>query len=245
MRLQYTEPLLLLFCLIGLVGWLRVRRSKGSVLVGLGLLGFFVCSWPPFDWLLSRPLEIWYPKRPFDPSARPQAIVVLSAYVESPTQARPYSLPDVDTYKRCEFAAWLYRHWQPLPVLACGGRARNRDEPYSVTMRRALERAGIPPGMLWTEERSHSTHENAIWGAQVLRLHGISSIALVVDATSMPRASASFRKAGIEVWPTPSEFREFESLQDELLPSWKAVRHNEVTLHESVGLAWYWLHGWI
>ncbi len=233
------------FCLVGLIGWIRLRRTKGAWLLGLGLLGLFIFSWPPVDWLLSRPLEIWYPVRPFNAAAHPQAIVVLSAYVDPPIYARPYPLLDFQTYQRCEFAAWLYRHWQAVPVLACGGRARSGDEPYSVSMRRALEQEGIPASMLWTEERSRSTHENAVWAAEILRHHGVARIALVVDATSMPRAAASFRKLGIEVWPAPSEFRELQSLRNELLPSWRAVRHNEVTLHETVALAWYWLHGWI
>ena len=243
--MRYIEPLLALTCLLTLAGWIGVRRHKSSRLVELGLLGFFIVSWPPIDWLISRPLEISYPIQPFDPSSHPEAIVVLSSYVDPPIYERPYSLLDFQTFERCEFAVWLYRHWKPMPVLACGGRAKNTGEPYSATMREFLVQAGVPAVMIWTEERSNSTHENAVFGAQVLHLHGVTRIALVVDATSMPRAAASFRKAGIEVVPAVSEFRQLQSLHDELLPSWKAVRHNEVTLHETVALAWYWLHGWI
>ena len=243
--MSYTEPLLAVFCVLSFIGLIRLRQRKGSLLAGLGLLGLFVLSWPPFDWLLSRPLEIWYPIRPFQISIHSQAIVVLGSAVERPVYERPYALPDHETYQRCEFAARLYSRWQPLPVLACGGRGGKDQEPYSKTMRLLLERAGVSPNMIWTEERSRSTHENAVFGAQILHQHGIRSVVLVVDASSMPRAAASFRKAGIDVVPAPSAFRELGSFADEIFPSWRAVRQNEITLHETVGLAWYWLHGWI
>jgi uncharacterized SAM-binding protein YcdF (DUF218 family) len=242
--MTYIQPLLLAFLTIALIGLLRQRYGKRSALPMLGVLGFLVISWPPLDWLLSRPLEAQYPIQPFPPASA-QAIVVLGSAVSPPIYERPYSLPDRDTYRRCEFAAWLYRRWQPLPVLACGGPGANSEPPTSLTMRRLLERAGVPEAMIWTEERSHSTHENAHFGADVLRKHGIGRIALVVEARSMLRAQACFRKEGIAVVPAPCEFRELESPLDEFIPSWKAVSRNETTLHETLGLAWYWLRGWI
>jgi uncharacterized SAM-binding protein YcdF (DUF218 family) len=112
-------------------------------------------------------------------------------------------------------------------------------------MRGLLERAGVPETMIWTEDRSRSTHENAVFGAGVLRSHGVRRIALVVNARSMLRAAACFRKQGIDVVPAPCAFRDFGALSTELLPGWKAVRENEETLHETLGLAWYWAHRWI
>ena len=99
--------------------------------------------------------------------------------------------------------------------------------------------------MIWTEERSRSTHENALFSGEILVAHHIDQIALVVEASSMPRAAASFRKIGIQVQPAPSEFRQLGPLGEDILPSWKAVGHNELTLHEFVGLGWYAVRGWI
>ena len=242
--MTYTEPLLLLFFAIGLVGLIFRPRGK-ALLLKVGLLGAFIISWPPVDWLFSRPLEAGYPIRSVPAPGPAQAIVVFSSMVERPIPGRPYPLPDYQTFKRCEYAAWLYGHWPSLPVLACGGRGGKRQPAYAVTMRRLLERAGVPGDMIWTEERSRSTHENARFGAEVLRAHGVATVILVVDASSMPRAAACFRNAGINALPAPSEFRELGSLQDELLPSWESIRRNEVTLHEMVGIVWYWLRGWI
>jgi uncharacterized SAM-binding protein YcdF (DUF218 family) len=130
-------------------------------------------------------------------------------------------------------------------VVACGGLAVKAKQPLSVTMRELLQRAGVPDAMIWTEERSRTTHENAVFAADILRKHGISTIALVVEAQAMPRAEACFRKEGINVIPAPCEFIQFESPLEEFMPSWLAIQRNEGTLHEALGLAWYKLRGWI
>jgi uncharacterized SAM-binding protein YcdF (DUF218 family) len=243
--MTYIQPLSLIFLTMTLIGLLRLRHCKGSWLAISGILGLLLLSWPPVDWLVSRPLEGWYPIRPF-PGAPAQAIVVLSSAVSPPMYQRPYPLPDRETYQRCEYAAWLHTHWQPLPVLACGGRGTTRAaQPGAVTMRQLLQQAGVPDSMIWIEQRSSSTHENAVFGAEILRQHSIKRIALVVEAQSMARAEACFRKQGIEVVPAPCEFLEFSFHLEEFLPNWKTIGRNEGSLHEIVGLAWYWLRGWM
>jgi uncharacterized SAM-binding protein YcdF (DUF218 family) len=240
--MTYTQPLILLFTGVALVGLARLRHCKGFAIPTLAVLGLLLLSWPPVDWLLSRPLERPYPVRPFQPEPA-EVIVVLASDVRPPQYDRPYPLPDHETYARCEYAAWLYHHWRPLPVLACGGGGRAHS--FAATMRQLLQRAGVPETMIWTEETSRSTHESAVYGTEILRKHGVGRIALVVEAQSMLRAAACFRKQGVTVVPAPSEFRTLGPLSEELLPGWKAILRNEVTLHETVGLAWYRLRGWI
>jgi uncharacterized SAM-binding protein YcdF (DUF218 family) len=241
-RMTYIQPLTSGFLFLSLMGLVLVHRDKKPGLLTIGLSGLVLISWPPADWLFSRPLEVWYPIEAL-PTAPAQAIVVLSSSVDPPHYERPYPLPGRETYERCAFAAWLHRHWQPLPVLACGGSGESGELPFSLTMRSLLRGAGVPEDMIWTEERSRSTHENAVYGAEILRRHGIHSIVLVVDARSMPRAGACFRKQGFVVVPAPSSFCEFDPR--EWMPSWKAIETNELTLHETLGMAWYRLRGWI
>ena len=242
--MTYTQPLLLASFTIILIGLLRLRHSKGVWLPLAGMLALLLFAWPPVDWLLSRPLENRYSKRPFQ--AKPtEAIVVLAAGVTPARNYRPFAVPDEETFERCEFAAWLYKNWQGVPVLASGGPGRSGARPFASTMRELLLQSGVPTDMIWTEEHSQSTHENALYSAEILRQHGVHNIALVVEAQSMPRAEATFRKQGLFVVPAPSEFRHFGSLADELIPSWRAIQRNEITLHEVLGLAWYWLHSWV
>lgn len=241
--MTYIQPLLLICIVLMLTGLLLIRFTKGKYVVWAGVLALFLISWPPIDWLLSQSLEARYGTRPFQPPPNLQAIVVLCSSVQSPDNQRPYSLPDSQTFRRCEHAAWIYKQWGPLPVVACQGRQpTKRDENI---MRELLRQAGVDNNMIWTETRSGSTHENAVFGAQILRQHGLKQIALVVDAPSMPRAAACFRREGLDVAPAPEEFRTWGPASEELFPSWKAIQQNEINLHELLGLAWYRLHGWI
>lgn len=243
--MTYLQPLLPVLLGLTFIGIMRVWHSKRIWLTLAGVAGLLLLSWPPVDWLLSRPLEARYPVRAL-PAEPAEAIVVLSSAVSPPRGERPYALPDKDTYQRCVFAAWLYQHWRALPVLACGGPgAKKTSQPVALTMRQLLLQTGVPETMIWLEERSRSTHENALLGAEILRKHGVSRIALVVEAQAMLRAEACFRHEGFVVVAAPCEFREFASPLEEYLPSWKAISRNEGTLHEALGLAWYRLRGWI
>jgi uncharacterized SAM-binding protein YcdF (DUF218 family) len=131
------------------------------------------------------------------------------------------------------------------PVLACGGAMEAGDPPYAATMSELLVRQGVPRSLVWTESRSRSTPENAVFGAEELRRHNVKRIVLVVDANSMLRAEASYRRQGIAVVPAPCSYRQLGRWSEELLPNWRAIERNEATLHEMAGLAWYWLRGWI
>jgi uncharacterized SAM-binding protein YcdF (DUF218 family) len=240
--MTYIQPLCPLSVLISLIGLIvLVRRSEPRMLIG-GLIILSVLLWPPTDWLFSRPLETSYPIRPLPPGPA-DAIVVPAAGVSPPHYERPYALPDPDTFERCEFAIWLYQHWRPLPILVSGGQGA-AGEPFTASMRELLKQSGIPEGMIWTEGQSHSTYENAVFSSGILRRHGINRIALVVDAQSMPRAAACFRKQGIYVVPAPSRFTQLDWRSD-LLPNWAALEKNELTAHESLGFIYYWLRGWL
>ena len=125
-------------------------------------------------------------------------------------------------------------------------RSRQREETRLCVDDAGVASTGRRTGKhdLDVEEESRNTYENAKFGANILRRHGIDQVALVVDARSMPRAAAVLEKQGIRVAPAPSRLREWDGLL-ELLPSWKAIKGNEVTLHEAVGYIWYKLHGWV
>jgi uncharacterized SAM-binding protein YcdF (DUF218 family) len=243
--LTYIQPLLFLFLVIAGIGLYQGPRSRGKRLVAAGLTGIFLVSWPPADWMFSRPLEAQYPVRPFAPVTQLQALVVLGEGVDPPNFEEPYPVPGNNTYRRCEHAAWIYSRYGPLPILVSGGRTSRRYPTIADTMAQLLRGDGIPESMIWTEDRSHSTYENALYSAMILREHGVSRIALIVDAVSMPRAAACFRKLGIDVTPAPCDYRTMGPWRDELLPNWTAIRRNEDTLHEILGLAWYKARGWI
>src|SRR5581483_6494017 len=244
--MTYIQPLLTCFLLLSFLGIWRSRsnpkRTPLMLLVGVG--GLFLISWPPVAWLVASGFEAGYPRVDI-PAGTGDVIVVLSGNVVGTSPGRPVPVADRDTYERCLFAAWLHKHWRPLPVLACGGTGESGNMPFAETMREVIRGEGVPDELIWTDRRSHSTYENAIYAAEVLNSKHLRRIVLVTEAYHMPRAERCFRKVGLAVVPAPCAFRSGTSERPRFLPTWKAVDANERLLHEALGFVWYRLRGWI
>jgi uncharacterized SAM-binding protein YcdF (DUF218 family) len=234
--MTYTQPLVLLAVAIG--AWGLYRRKL--LLPWLTLAAVFLVCWPPAAWVAAQSLEGWYPRQAL-PTGDGQAIVVLSGGMSLERPERPYALAEHDTYARSVYAAWLYQHWRGRPVLACGG--GDLRSPLAALMRQLLEKEGVPAASIWSEERSTSTYENALFGAEVLRAHGVSRIVLVTGASHMPRAERCFRKQGLAVVPAPCSFTILSRKFGTIFPNWTGLAVNENTFHEGVGLLAYWLQG--
>jgi len=242
--LEPTLPLLLLIGVVGLTGaWRRSAKGRRPWLLTICIVGTLLLSMNAVAWTLALPLEIWYERGPI-PRQSAEAIVVLSGAVHAPMPDRPYSFAAQDTYQRLQYGLWLHKNWMPLPILVCGG-ALDENQPYSAIMKHVLESEGVPSELIWIEDRSRSTHENALHGSKILRERGVSHVVLVVEASSMPRAAASFRKAGITVVPAPIRFTTLDRSLRDVFPNWRAIALNGETVHEILGLGWYRLRGWI
>jgi len=248
--MTYIQPLLTLFLLVFALEtyrlWRQLKRGK-PVLLGVAVIGLFLFSWLPFARMVLRPFEERFPPRA-SPAGDAQAIVVISGVMSPPNPATHEHFVGSDTYLRCLYAAWLYKHWHPLPVLCSGGPARGKPNgvPDALVMEKVLQEAGVPASMIWCEERSHSTHENALYSAEMLREKGIQKIVLVTSAFQMLRADLCFRKEGLAVTAAACDYRTFAPYRlRDFFPCWGAIRLNEDVLHEMVGVSWYWIHGWV
>jgi uncharacterized SAM-binding protein YcdF (DUF218 family) len=248
--MTYIQPLLsILILAFGYAAFRAWRSPKGKwpILMGLSVLVLFVISWQPSARLLLRPYEVRFPPRPLPPGDA-QAIVLISGAMQAPSRITGERRVGEDTYARCLYAAWLYRRWRQLPVLASGGPPRDRPQeaPDAIVMQRVLESAGVPETAIWCESRSVSTHENALYSAQMLRSKGIHQIVLVTSAYQMLRAALCFRKEGLTVTPAACDYHTIGRYRvQDLFPSWQGLRITETALHETFGIAWYWLHGWV
>jgi len=238
--INFGYPLFLVLTFAGLIYLWRSCERRKPWLAFMGFLGLFLYSYVPVSWLFALPLESGYDTNPI-PRESGQALVVLSGGAYPPGPDRPYTLPEQQTYERSRHTAWLYKNWKALPVLACGGGPYH--EPLSFTMREVLEAEGVPPDKIWLETRSGTTYENAVYGCEILRRHGISQIVLVDEARFLPRAVACFRKQGIKVTPAAFNFTHLYWEADDILPTSRAIHMNGELVHEYLGLLWYRLRG--
>lgn len=250
-EMTHIDPVLTLvppgFFLLILLSRRHLSRTRFLAGILLSVAILYWTSWPG-AWLSSASLERFYP--PVDlPRGDAEAIVVFAAGAEPVYPTHPRLEAQKQSYWRTRHAAWLYHHWKPLPIVVCGGPINRsaREGTLAEMMREILIREGIPAEAVWLENASGDTHENAQFAAQILRARGIRRVALVTEGYHMLRSELSLRKQGIAVVPAPCCFftqRPPQGIHD-WLPNAELVRRNYQALHEWIGLAWYWLRGWV
>lgn len=195
----------LLLALFGVLVALR-RRGPGLAIATVGIVAAFALSTNAVALLLAPHLM------PGVAAARPQdllqvqAVVVLGGGVLPEGPEYGAAQPSAETLQRLRYGAWLARR-NGKPVAFSGGfgwgAAGTQRESEGAVARRVLqEEFGIVPR--WIEDRSRDTAENAARMAEILLPQQVRRIALVTDATHMPRAIAAFRSAGFEPLAAPT-----------------------------------------
>ena len=219
---------LLLLALLGL--GIRWRFPRGGVATAwVGIVALLLLSMPAIAAWLVRSLDS---SPPFDPgrAKTAQAIVILGAGVR--TDAPDYGGDTLGelTLERVRYGARVAR-LTGLPVLVSGGSVHG-GKPEAALMRQALEREfGVP--VRWNEERSRTTHENALDSAVILRDAGIARVVLVAHSFDMPRARAEFASAGIETFPAATGIPSAKPLRwSDYLPSMAGLHESYFAVYE-------------
>lgn len=125
------------------------------------------------------------------------AIVVLGCRV------LPSGRPTTTAARRAARAAEAYLEGVASHVIASGGRRWGQLIEADM-LHRELLRGGVPEAAITRELWSLTTHENAIFSAEMLRRRGARRIAVVTCDWHVDRAIANFRAVGIDAWPLPS-----------------------------------------
>jgi uncharacterized SAM-binding protein YcdF (DUF218 family) len=246
------DPYRLLVLLLGVgVATLWRRRcvpARRLLVTTLAYAALVLLSTPALAHLSLGTLEWRYPpteSRPDDV----EAIVVLGGGMDPPDAVRLRAELGEESLYRCLHAAAVYRRGKPCPVVVCGGRITPGPStpPLAGLMREFLRDLGVDDRDIIVEDRSRSTHENAVECRERLRERGIGKIVLVTDAIHMFRALHSFRKQAIQAMPSACHHRatEFEWTIGNFLPSASAVQKQQRAFHEWIGSAWYGLKGYL
>ena len=222
-----TGPLLV--ALLGLSLCRRYPRAGRGMAWG-GVLLLLALSMPVVSGALLRSLETG---PPFD-AARAidaQAIVILGGGKRR--FAADYGGSDTLgelTLERVRYGA-IVAGLTRLPILVSGGSVYGGATEARL-MRSAMENEFGRP-VQWLEERSRTTHENAVRSAEILRAAGIHRVILIAHSFDMRRAIAEFGDAHIETIPAPTggSFERPDSLFD-FLPSISGLRGSYYALYE-------------
>jgi uncharacterized SAM-binding protein YcdF (DUF218 family) len=247
---ELLHPYAILWFLTGLAIanlWRKRRESRGRLfLITLPYVALTIMTLPLFSYLALGTLE-WHYRLLRTQPADGEAIVVLGGSVLPADAGRARAELGRSTYARCRYAVDFYRQNRPSPIVVSGGRIDVDPScpPVSTLMHDYLVEQGVDARDILVEERSRSSHENAVESVKMLEARKIRKIVLITEATHMMRAVSVFRRQGIEVIPAPCNFRAttLDWSLSTLLPSPKSALDWQDVVHEWLGMAWYWFQG--
>jgi uncharacterized SAM-binding protein YcdF (DUF218 family) len=199
---------LLMLCLLGGVLFFLVSRGRrGKVLVGISLLGFLVLAVAPIGPAMVLALEERFP-RPQLPE-RIDGILVLGGAVDPALSLSYGETVFGSAVARVLAGIALARRYPEAKLALIGG--EGGFVPVGLPESRATSgfvlEQGIVPERVILEERSRSTHENAVDAKELIRPAPGATWILITSAYHMPRSIASFDAVGWPVIPYPVDYR--------------------------------------
>ncbi|MCP5007590.1 MAG: YdcF family protein [Planctomycetes bacterium] len=221
------------FLMVGalVLGYRKKKRLCNAFIFG-GILIIYVFSIRPTADLLLFPLERKYLESKIDVFSA-DAIVVLSG----------------GEGKRIIKGIGLF-HKKVAPLIIVSGGCSSifyQGQKGALLMKETATELGVPDGDIIAETESRNTRENAIYTKQILDRIGAQRIILVTSAFHIPRAYALFKKIGVDAVPVASDFIIKPMPYDpfSFIPNVGDLENSSLAIKEYVGIAAYWIKGWI
>lgn len=198
---------------------------------------------PAFSSYLVKSLERSFLPVPVGESPSADAIVVLGGCVGAADYPR-VEVDLTDASDRVLHAARLYHAGKAPIIIATGGAIRwlGSKTPEASSISRLLQEWGVPASAIVIETGSLNTYQNAVNTKRLLDRRGLGNVLLVTSAMHMPRALATFRTAGIDAIPSPTDYevidREEFTIMD-FLPDAEALADTTRAIKEYLGLVVY------
>lgn len=250
--LLFVHPLGLAWLMLALwLAWRLWRRQRQGLLIPATawlVLTFFSCT-PLTSWLLLQ-LENRFPQVSIQGAPMADVIVCLGGGA-APSLSEPTGVNFNSSSDRITCALGLLAQGKATHLVVAGGGYRENGVWYSeadasvhyfkdtLKMPHSIQSLGI----------CTDTHDEALKVVALAREKGWNKALLVTSAAHMPRAAATFRKAGVDVMPVPCDYiSSFMSIGNDSwlhLPQLGSFQGISSWLHEIIGLAVYKMRGWI
>lgn len=226
-------PIFFILLGIGFYFWQRGNNRRAKQFFLSSIMWIALLSYSPFSALLLSPLESAYTKINLD-STHPHYIHVLGCGHTSNPNLPLSSEISLVSLARLNEGVSLYKAYPNMKLIFSG---YGGGDPIS-NARKNSQMAislGVNPTDVILLESPRDTQEEAIASKKIV---GNQTLLLVTSASHMVRASALFRKAGIDVIPAPTDYQ--IKKKDELLqfPSTEGLKRSEAAFHEYLGLVW-------
>ncbi len=243
-----TQPLnwVALCLLLGLLVLGRKPRL-GRGLLATALVALLLIGWQPLPDGGLRALESRYAELAPDADLSGYAgVILLGGAMGTGYVAQAHRQPIVnDSAERMVAAAAILLRYPKMPMVFTGG-----EGTFFGTGLTEAERAqvffnnlNIANDQVRYESASRTTYENAILTAQMPGVQKARPWLLLTSAWHMPRAMATFEKAGWNVTPYPVDFRTGSSTPWTEYDLARGAERWDLLLHELVGYFSYCLAG--
>jgi len=224
---------------------LSFRRLKIFAFAGAVLI-LWVSSTPLVaEWAASS-LERQYPAKPIAETPTAEVAIVLGGAVGQPLPPRVEAGLS-EASDRVLHAARLYKAGRVKRILVTAGNIPwvSSVKPEAELIKDLLMEWGVPSEAIELASQSRNTYENALEIKNIWQREGFGSALLVTSATHMPRAMATFLRAGLPVEASTADVRIVESANPfALLPDAGALGTSTNAMKEWLGLLVYRLRGW-
>jgi uncharacterized SAM-binding protein YcdF (DUF218 family) len=247
--LRLDNPALIVGILAAGVALLFLWPRAGRRWMTTVFLAFWFVSSPAGSSLLLAPLARgFHPIRDASEAQSAGAIVVLGGGIRD-LKVGPdaFAYPRDSTTLRALEAARVFRlaGGRP-PVVVSGGRtAARRLTTEATVMADILATLGVPRDHILLEERSASTHDQAIYVTRLLESRGIGRFIIVTSPMHMWRSQAAFRAQNVDVVPSTAPLlSDFAPKRTLLTPNYDSIDISDQIVHEYVGIVYYWARGW-
>jgi uncharacterized SAM-binding protein YcdF (DUF218 family) len=243
-----TLPAFFVFLAAALVFvWRRPYDVPPRVLLSVVVVFYAVLSVPLVPYLGARLLAGGY--RSFVPHQGDEirAVVLLGAGVETIEDSdQQIGLLDSVGAERTLEAARVYRLLNEPWLISSGGSRNPRQPSSAVIMADALVRLGVRRDRILLEDRSITTHDEAVFIAQMLRQIGSQRFVLVTTRSHMPRSEAVFRAQHVDPVPAIVPDAVLPSrLPLLLIPDADGLKSTRALIHEVGGLIYYRVRGFL
>lgn len=237
--IQPSSALAIVFGLGLVIVWWR--RRLGTVLIGLAATAYLALGLLPIGNMALQVLEQRFPV--VEIGEAPDGIVILGGAHLIPYRLDELHVPLNEWGERLTAGAALAKRFPEAKLIVTDGGSPLPAARLSVMLLRSL---GIPEEQLVVEDRAQSTWDNAVFSHDLVQPEPDGRYVMVTSAWHMPRAVATFRKAG---WPEPIAFP-VDHVAD-YRPAWRTwnrtVAHGlvlaDLAAREWAAMAYYYAKG--
>ena len=248
------EPLnwVIIFIFFGLL-FLSLRKPHlCKRFLVFALLDLLIVGWLPTSEVFLRSLENVIPKIDIAKLSEDEigGIIILGGAIEGGEIALDRG--EISIYSSAERvtkAFELIRKYPDLPFIFSGfsGRITPRGVSEADAFKQLIQEQGLVSRDGYYENQSRNTYENAVFTvpiiAEIEKGGPTKPWLLITSASHMYRSVKIFQKQGLNAIPVPVDYQTGRSLSWTSFDLEKGAQQWNKLMHESVGLAAYWITG--